>query len=465
MEPNSSQYIQNEEYPQHEDNPAAVTTDTTSAARTVPNSEPAYIEVERRVPAPGTSYAGHSHKDPSRKRPSGIVAAMLAGMLALGMLLGGAGAGAVMLVAGAPSAYSTQSVGAATASTSASSTSAELVAQTSEATINSIYKRVSPSVVLITSVVQSSNGRFGTTTGEASGTGIVVDSQGNILTNNHVIDSAQSIKVTLSDGSEYTATVVGTAPQDDLAIIKSDAPKSKLVPATLGDSSTVEVGDEVIAIGNPYDLDLSVTSGIVSGLDRNGSGSTSGRTLTGLIQVDAATNPGNSGGPLLNANGAVIGINTLIESPVEGFTGVGLAIPINHAISLLSQLEQGSTVQKPWLGISGMEITSGVQTIYNLPVGEGVLVMDVTPGSPASDAGLQASTTANSQGTQLSTVGDIITAIDGKTLGTVADLTNYLNGKQPGDTVTLSIVRDGQNQTVNLTLQAWSASAGQTTGS
>jgi len=344
VEPNNnSENIENEVYPQQEINSLAGARDTTPLASATPDIEPAYLEVERRAPATGTSYAGSNGNDKRGKRPSGIVAALLAGMLMLGMLLGGAGAGAVMLAAGGTPSSSAQSTGTVAASTSGAS-SAELVAQTSQATINSIYKTVSPSVVLITSVVQSSNGRFGTTTGEASGTGIIIDTQGNILTNNHVVDGAQSIKVTFSDGSEYTATVVGTAPQDDLAIIKSDAPSSKLVPATLGDSSTVQVGDEVIAIGNPYDLNLSVTSGIVSGLNRDGSGSTSGRTLTGLIQVDAAINPGNSGGPLLNANGAVIGINTLIESPVEGFTGVGLAIPINNAISLLSQLEEGGTV-------------------------------------------------------------------------------------------------------------------------
>jgi S1-C subfamily serine protease len=348
------------------------------------------------------------------------------------------------------------------------------VAQANETTINAIYAKLSPSVVMINSVVQSSNGRFGTTTGEATGTGLIVDKQGYILTNYHVIDGASSIKVEFSDGSTYTAQVVGTAQQDDLAVLKvSGVSSDKLVVATLGDSSTVKVGDEVIAIGYPYGLEQSVTSGIVSGLDRDGSGSTTGRTLTGLIQVDAAINPGNSGGPLVNAEGQVIGINTMIESPVDAFTGVGLAIPIDHVKSLLSQLEQGGQVARPWIGISGTEITSGLQQQYNLPVCAGILVMDVTAGGPAAQAGLQASTIGNSQNpfgqgqAQSGQIGDIITAIDGHKVTSVADLTDYLNTRQPGDQVKLTIIRNGAQQDVTVILQAWSASVGsaETTGS
>jgi putative serine protease PepD len=306
------------------------------------------IEIPR-TPA-STAHAGAGPQKPGKKR-NGFVALMLSAMLMLGMLLGGAGAGAVMLVTGNASALTAGASaqgGTATATPSASASnaaSAELVAQTNQATINSIYKTVSPSVVMITSAI-TTNGRF-RATGEATGTGIVIDKQGHILTNYHVIQGATSIKVQFSDGSEYTATVAGTAPQNDLAVITAGVPGDKLVPAALGDSSTVQVGDEVIAIGYPYALDLSVTSGIVSGLDRDGSSSGNGASalpeLTGLIQVDAAINPGNSGGPLLNAKGQVIGVNTMIESPVDGFTGVGLAIPINQVKALLSQLEQGGS--------------------------------------------------------------------------------------------------------------------------
>jgi S1-C subfamily serine protease len=426
-----------------------------------PPPEPGYIKIPRTstYPSGGGSGMGAPEKKPGKRR-AGILGLMLSAMLILGMLLGGAGAEAVMLISGSSSALA---AGASTQVTTAAATitnssSATLVAQANQATINSIYKTVSPSVVMITAAV-TGNSRSGT--GTATGTGMVIDNQGNILTNYHVIEGASSIKVQLSDGSAYTATVVGTAPQDDLALIKSDAPSTKLNAVQLGDSSAVQVGDEVIAIGYPYALDLSVTSGIVSGLNRDSSGSTGSRTLTGLIQVDAAINPGNSGGPLLNTQGQVIGINTLIESPVDAFTGVGLSIPINQVKSLLSQLEQGGQVQRPWIGISGTDITASLQQQYNLPVSKGILVMDVTAGSPAAAAGLQASTIASSgglsQGTQAGQIGDIIVAIDGQQIGSAADLTNYLNGKQPGNQVTLTIMRNGQQQKVTVTLQAWAA--------
>jgi len=383
---------------------------------------------------------------------------MLTGMLALGMLLGGAGAGALMLAAGRTSAPT------AAAQDTSGTAPAQLVAQVSPSSINAIYKTVSPSVVRITSEVQSGNGGFGSSSsGEAIGSGLVIDAQGDILTNNHVVSGGTSLKVEFAGGSTYTAHVVGTAPQDDLAVIKSDAPSSAIVPAKLGDSSAVQVGDAVIAIGYPYGLDQSVTSGIVSGLNRDGSGSTTSRTLTGLIQVDAAINPGNSGGPLLNAQGAVIGIDTMIESPVEGFTGVGLAIPIDHAKALFQQLEQGGQVQRPWLGISGLEIDQSVQTQYNLPVSQGILVMSVSAGGPAATAGLQGSSVTGS-GSAGNQIGDIITGIDSQKLASIDDLTNYLNTKQVGDQVTLSIIRGGQQQSVKVTLQAWAAGSAANSG-
>ncbi len=401
----------------------------------------------------------------SKKQPL-VLGLMVSGALVLGTVLGGAGAEAVMLATNANSnAVATAPTSTASNSEIATSGSSETVAQSNTITIGSVYQKVSPSVVRITSIVRSGNGRFAAS-GEATGTGIIIDTNGYIVTNNHVIDNGTSIKVEFSNGSEYDATVVGTAPQDDLAVIKVDAPSDLLVPATLGDSSTAQVGDEVIAIGYPYGLDQSVSSGIVSGLNRTDAGSTGSRSLNGLIQVDAAINPGNSGGPLLNSEGEVIGINTMIESPVEGFTGVGLAIPINQVKSLLSQLEQGGQVQRPWIGIAGLEISQDLQQEYNLPVSRGVLVMDVTANSPAAQAGLKASTISGIEGgtgqpgaTSTTQIGDIIVAIDGQKVGAVSDLTSYLNNKQPGDKVTLTIVRDGQHQDLTLTLQAWPSGA------
>src|SRR5438132_8880345 len=220
----------------------------TGSQTTGSSPEPSYVQIPRTPPYSSGGTGSTGVQNPSKKR-NGLLALLLSAMLMLGMLLGGAGAGAVMLIAGnasAPAGASAQTTTAtaANANTTASSSSASLAVETNQATINSIYKAVSPSVVMITSVVQTGNGRFGTGTGEATGTGIVIDKQGDILTNNHVIEGATSIKVKLADGSEYTATVAGTAPQDDLAVIKASVPSDKLVPAVLGDSFTVKIGDE-----------------------------------------------------------------------------------------------------------------------------------------------------------------------------------------------------------------------------
>jgi S1-C subfamily serine protease len=404
------------------------------------------------APAPAAPTAD---KPPRPRRVGFFPGLLIVATLLLSMVFGGVGAEVALLASGHPAATTTTATTATTAPSN--STYSQSVAQVSPETISAIYKKVSPSVVMIDSMI-STSGRF-RAGGEATGTGIVVDAQGNILTNYHVIQNATSIKVELADGSTYPATVVGAAAQDDLAVVHADIPVNKLVPATLGDSASVQVGDAVIAVGYPFGLDQSVTAGIVSGLNRD-SGGTSSRTLSGLIQTDAAINPGNSGGPLLNTDGQVIGINTMIESPIEAFTGIGLAIPIDHAKQLLPQITQGAQVERPWIGISGTEITASLAAQYHLPVSQGILVAEVVSGGPAATAGLRGST-LDSQETATQ-IGDIITAVDGQAVGSVAALTSYLNGKQPGDQITLTILRDGQQQRVPVTLQPWPAS---TTGS
>ena len=410
---------------------------------------------EHRQAAAPTPAAPSGGRPPRRRRAGFLPGVLVVATLLLSMVFGGVGAEVAILASNNHAAASAATTTAATTTTQSNSATVQSVAQVEPETISAIYQKVSPSVVMIDSMITTS-GRF-RASGEATGTGIVVDAQGDILTNYHVIQNATSIKVELADGSTYVATVVGAAAQDDLAVIHADIPANKLVPATLGDSSSVRVGDGVIAVGYPFGLDQSVTAGIVSGLNRD-SGGTSSRTLSGLIQTDAAINPGNSGGPLLNTDGEVIGINTMIESPIEAFTGIGLAIPINQAKQLLPQITQGAQVERPWIGISGTEITASLQAQYNLPVSQGILVAEVVSGGPAAAAGLRGST-LDSQGTgQASQIGDIITAIDGQTVGSVAALTSYLNGKQPGDQITLTILRDGQQQRVPVTLQAWPAS-------
>ena len=266
---------------------------------------------------------------PPKRRFGGGLAA---GVLALA-IAGGAGSWALtttLLTHNAAATTTTPSTGSSTTTPTSSQT-----ASSAEA----VYQEVAPSVVTINTVV---TGRFGQT-GQGTGSGIVVDSKGDILTNNHVISGGQQITVTLSDGKTYPATVVGTDSAKDLAVIRISAPASALHPVTLGNSDRVQVGDTVYAIGSPFGLSGSLTEGIVSNLNQSG-GATSNSSLTGLIQTDAAINPGNSGGPLVNAQGEVIGINNSIESPVDGNVGVGFAIPINQVKQLLPSLEGGSNL-------------------------------------------------------------------------------------------------------------------------
>jgi putative serine protease PepD len=266
---------------------------------------------------------------PPKKRFRGRLAA---GVVALA-LVGGAGSGALT---------TTLLSHNATANTSASTASTASTTSTSSQSTNSaeaVYKQVSLGVVTVNTTV---TGRFGAT-GQGTGSGIVLDSKGDILTNYHVIAGGQQITVTLSDGKTYPATVVGTNSANDLAVIRISAPASELHPVTLGNSDSVQVGDAVYAIGSPFGLSGTLTEGIVSNLHQSGSAS-NGHNLSNLIQTDAAINPGNSGGPLVNSQGQVIGINTSIESPVDGNVGVGFAIPINQVKQLLSSLEGGSNL-------------------------------------------------------------------------------------------------------------------------
>lgn len=257
---------------------------------------------------------------------------LAAGVVALA-LVGGAGSGA--LTTTLLSHNATANTSASTSSTGSTTSNSSQTATTAEA----VYKQVSPGVVTITTVV---SGRFGGS-GQGTGSGIVLDTKGDILTNYHVVAGAQQITVKLSDGKTYNATVVGTSSANDLAVIRISAPSSELHPVTLGNSDGVQIGDTVYAIGSPFGLSGSLSEGIVSNLRQSGS-SSNGSNLSNLIQTDAAINPGNSGGPLVNAQGEVIGINTSIESPVDGNVGVGFAIPINQVKQLLSSLEGGSNV-------------------------------------------------------------------------------------------------------------------------
>jgi S1-C subfamily serine protease len=330
--------------------------------------------------------------------------------------------------------------------------------------VNQIYKSDGDGVAFIESDIpaqeSSSLSPFGEPESEAGGTatgsGFVIDSEGHVLTNNHVIEGASKISVKLgASDTTYTGKVVGTDPATDLALLKVEAPAGQLHPLTLGNSSEMEVGDPVVAIGNPFGLDRTVTSGIVSALQRQIQ-APNGFSISNVIQTDAAINPGNSGGPLINSQGEVIGINSQIEtggSGSEGNVGIGFAIPIDTARAEIHQLETSGKVQHAFLGISGGTITPDLARALNLPVKEGVIVQTVVKGGPADKAGIEGGNTAATiDGTQVSLGGDIITEINGKKVAGMDEVVNIVNAAKPGEEVELTILRDGSTKKATVTL-------------
>ena len=305
--------------------------------------------------------------------------------------------------------------------------------------ISDLYAAVRPSVVSIAGTSRTSGG---------SGSGIVLDKQGNILTNNHVVSGFTDLDVTLSDGTTAKATIVGTDPGSDLAVVHVDIPADKLKPAKLGDSDKVRTGEGVIAVGNPFGIEGSLTQGVVSGLGRTLSGGT-GRPLRQLIQSDAAINPGNSGGALFNRNGEVIGITTAIENPSGDrvFVGIGYAVPVNTATRFLPDMLAGRAIQHPRLGVQLTNVTPGIASTYSLNISQGVMLQSVEAGSAASRAGLR--------GVSGTRAGDVVIAIDGKAVKTFEELAGYIDGKSVGDKVQVKYVRDNQEQTAEITLEAW----------
>jgi len=316
-----------------------------------------------------------------------------------------------------------------------------------------IFNRVSPSVVSI-SVVGSDDrmGIFG-----ASGTGFVIDQQGHIVTNNHVVDGADQIEVNFLDGTIVEARVVGLDPDSDLAVLQVDVPAEKLFPVTLGDSDALFIGETTLAIGSPFGQRWTLTTGIVSALGRTIQGLTQ-FSVGSVIQTDAAINPGNSGGPLLNLNGEVIGVNAQIATETRTSAGVGFAIPSNLVKKVAADLIANGKVNYSFLGISsGAEMSLTLINALGLPNDlQGVVVNDVNPDGPAGQAGLQApSNTRVVNGERVPTSADIITAIDGQPVTGMSALVSYLASKTaPGQTVNLTVWRDGQEISIPVTLGA-----------
>ncbi|HEY5053038.1 MAG TPA: trypsin-like peptidase domain-containing protein [Solirubrobacterales bacterium] len=291
--------------------------------------------------------------------------------------------------------------------------------------------------------------------GTATGSGFVIDPEGHILTNNHVVEGANRIQVKLgASDTTYGAQVVGTDPATDLALLKVNAPADQLHPLDLGDSSKLQVGDPVVAIGNPFGLDRTVTSGIVSALQRQIQ-APNGFSISNVIQTDAAINPGNSGGPLIDSSGSVVGINSQIETGGggNGNVGIGFAIPINTARDVVTQLENNGKVEHAYLGIEGGSITPDLARAVNLPVTQGVLVATVVKGGPADKAGIEGgNTSATIEGANVNLGGDIITKINGKPVDSMDEVVSIVNAAKPGESLEVTILRGGSTKTVTVTL-------------
>ena len=324
--------------------------------------------------------------------------------------------------------------------------------------VNEIYDRAGPGVVKIEATRTAGAGPpdpFGQPGGEgiASGSGFVIDGDGHILTNSHVVAGATEVAVTLGeDGESLDAKVIGSDPSTDVAVLEVDAPGDQLEPLTLGESSKVGVGDPVVAIGNPFGLDRTVTAGIVSAVQRE-IRAPNGFTIRDAIQTDAPINPGNSGGPLLDAAGRVIGVNSQIESSGGGSVGIGFAVPIDTAREIAGQLIDDGEVQHAFLGISGADLTTEIANVLNLDREGGALVQAVVPGSPADDAGVEAGDAEVTIGGQpLRAGGDLIVATDGEPVDEMGDVIAAVDAKQPGDEIELTLLSGGNERTVTVQL-------------
>jgi S1-C subfamily serine protease len=312
-----------------------------------------------------------------------------------------------------------------------------------------VYKTIAPGVVYIqsTTTVRDFFGLFSEPI-EGAGSGSIIDDQGDILTNYHVIANAEKLTVSFGGGKNYPAKVVGRDPDTDLAVIRLlESPKEPMTVVPLGDSDKLIVGQKVLAIGNPFGLDRTLTTGVISGLQRP-IRAQNGRQIEGAIQTDASINPGNSGGPLLDSHGRMIGINSQIESPSGASAGVGFAIPVNIAKRIVPQLVKNGYVQRPNFGIVPRDVES-LSGQARLPVSYGVLIWAVRPGGAAASAGLRGLVQTENGDVEL---GDIVIAIDGEKVGNNDDLLKILDKHQIGETVSVEVMRDARRMTVSVKL-------------
>jgi S1-C subfamily serine protease len=313
-----------------------------------------------------------------------------------------------------------------------------------------IYRTLSPGVVNVHSTSYARDFFGYVEPQEGSGSGSVIDQEGNILTNYHVIEGAQKLAVSFGGQKNYAAKVVGGDPDTDLAVIKLlEKPKEPLTIISLGDSDKLEVGQKVLAIGNPFGLDRTLTTGVISGLQRP-IRARNNRPIEGAIQTDASINPGNSGGPLLDSHGRMIGINSQILSPSGASAGVGFAVPVNIAKRIVPQLLRSGEVSRPKLGIATRDVEM-LKNQIDLPVSDGVVIWQVAPGDVAANAGLRGLTQTENGDVEL---GDIIVGIDNEKVGNSDDLYHLLDKHQIGDTIQLQVFRNGRRVSVPVHLTA-----------
>ncbi|HLK42357.1 MAG TPA: trypsin-like peptidase domain-containing protein [Thermoleophilia bacterium] len=317
-----------------------------------------------------------------------------------------------------------------------------------------IYKQSVPAVVEIKAVTSAGGSPFGGSgaTEEVQGTGFVIDTHGDIVTNDHVVAGGHSITVTIDGGHTFPATIVGQDPSTDVAVIKINAPASDLHPLTFADSSTVQVGDGVVAIGDPFGLSDTTTAGIVSAVGRTIQ-SPNNRPIFDAIQTDAAINHGNSGGPLLNAAGQVIGITSQIDTggnASSGNVGIGFAVPSNTVKQVVDQIISTGHASHPYLGVDIETVSPALSKATGLPVG--VEVVKVMKNSPASKVGLRAATTQSAQAGGFPTGGDVITAVNGQAIKSDDQLIQKITALKPGDKVSLTVVRGSKTLTIQVTL-------------
>jgi putative serine protease PepD len=333
---------------------------------------------------------------------------------------------------------------------------------TDEKNNQEVYRALNSGVVNITSTVILRDWFFEPYPRQGSCSGSILDKEGHILTNNHCVEGAQKLVVTLANKNDYQAKVLDVDPDNDLAVMKINAPASELTIIPLGNSKDVFVGQKVLAIGNPFGFDRTLTTGIVSGLSRPIRSEASERLIDGVIQTDAAINPGNSGGPLLNSRGQMIGINTMIISPSGGSVGIGFAVPVDTAKRVINDILQYGRVRKPKLGITTFQVTANLARYLNLPVKEGVLVIGLVPGGPAARSGVQGPTSEIelNNGEVFPIGGDIIVGIDGQPIKSRDDLDRVINSKNIGDKIQIEVMRGSRKLSLTVVLAELSASTG-----